>query len=97
MRTDTPPVARHASLRVRALLTYTPLCICVYVCCVCPGDDLAAAKQALRNRYSDVLRIFDFYASLGAGDPFAMHIVPWGQLMMETGVAGMLVSVCVCV
>jgi hypothetical protein len=33
------------------------------------------------------LRVFDFYASLSAGDPFAMHIVAWGQLMMETNVS----------
>jgi hypothetical protein len=33
------------------------------------------------------LRVFDFYASLSAGDPFAMHLVAWGQLMMDTNVS----------
>ena len=42
----------------------------------------------LLNRYAMVLRIFDFYASLGSGDPFMMHIVAWGQMLEETGVSG---------
>lgn len=48
----------------------------------------AALRAELHERYSGVLRVFDYYASLGAGDPFAMHIVAWGQLMMDTEVAG---------
>jgi hypothetical protein len=31
--------------------------------------------------------VFDFYASLGGGDSFAMHINSWGELMMVAYIA----------
>ncbi len=37
------------------------------------GEEMEAAKSVLRNQYVVLLRIFDFYASLGAGDPFTMR------------------------
>ncbi|GAX86341.1 hypothetical protein CEUSTIGMA_g13753.t1, partial [Chlamydomonas eustigma] len=48
-----------------------------------PSEETMARLVAeLRSRNKEVLRVFDFYASLGAGDSFAMHINSWGELMM---------------
>jgi len=47
-------------------------------------DELVAE---LKRRHADLLRIFDWYACLGSGDPFSMQIGAWGQLMTDTNIA----------
>jgi hypothetical protein len=49
------------------------------------GDE--GVRAVLAPLYGHVLRVFDSYAALGAGDPFCMHIVPWGQLMKHADIA----------
>jgi hypothetical protein len=58
---------------------------------VCAGtveQQQSPILDQLRSRYAHALRVFDHYATLGAGDPFAMQSGAWGQLMQETGIAG---------
>lgn len=54
-----------------------------------PDDASRSALQsALRERYGEALRVFDFYASLTTGgDAFAMHLNAWGQLSLDCDVA----------
>ena len=48
------------------------------------GDELL---MVLRERYPTVLRVFDYYAMIGAGDIFSMQQNSWGDLMVNTYVA----------
>jgi len=49
--------------------------------------DSDASRHEMRRRYESQLRVFDYYASLGPGDPFAIQINAWGELTMWTHVA----------
>lgn len=61
---------------------------------LCPEpDQLQDLRLLLKERYDALVPIFDYYASIGAGDPFAMHMGAWGMLVQDASIAGALFSV----
>lgn len=53
-----------------------------------PGTEGGTAlKELCRERYGELTRIFDYYASL-SGDAFTISLNEWGRIMLDTNVAG---------
>lgn len=61
----------------------------------CPeAEQVDALRGLLKARYNYMVHIFDFYAALGAGDPFAMHLGAWGMLVLDAQIAGARMHAC---